>query len=92
MFREDFGLVDEFSAEFATDAPCQPTLAGVAGRQGDGEFGGNFGIFRDHLDAALRDVRDHAVARQRADSELNLRDPSALFTFASASILQHIDP
>jgi hypothetical protein len=83
---ELFDLIDEFSAELATDPPCQPTLARVARRQYDGELRGNFGIFGDYLQAALRYVRDRAVARQRAGSELDLCDPFAMATLALTSI------
>ena len=85
-------LVDELSAEFVTDPPCQPALAGVACRQDDGELRGNVGIFGDDLHAAVRHVRNGAVTRQRAGPELDLRDPSADLTFAPSSIRQHIDP
>ena len=87
-----FALRDEFSAEFATDPPCQPTLARLAGRENDGEFRGNFRIFSDDLDAARGHVRDRAIARQGAGPELNLRDPLAVVAFAAASIHQHVDP
>src|SRR6266851_5289505 len=53
---ELFDLIDEFSAELATDPPCQPTLAWVARRYYDGELRGDFGIFGDYLQAALRNV------------------------------------
>ena len=45
-------LVDELSAEFVTDPPCQPALARAAFRQDDGELAGNVEMFRDHLHAA----------------------------------------
>src|ERR1700704_5581350 len=92
MFSKGFfDLVDELGAEFATDPPGQPALAWAAFRQYDGEHRGNFQIFGDHLDAASRHVRDGTVARQ-AGPELDLREAFALATFASASILQHVDP
>src|SRR3981189_3385320 len=40
-------LIDEFSAQFATDPPCQPTLAWAACREYDGELSRNIEIFRD---------------------------------------------
>ena len=40
-------LIDEFSAQFATDPPCQPTLAGAACREYDGELSRNIEIFGD---------------------------------------------
>lgn len=93
MFRKRlFDLVDELSAEFATDPPCQPTLARVACRQDDGEFSGNLGIVGDDLHAALRHVRDHTVAWQRAGPELDLRHPFAWTTFGPPPISQHFDP
>ena len=70
-------LIDEFSAQFATDPPCQPTLAWAACREYDGELSRNIEIFGDYLRAAIRHVRDRAVARQRTGPELDLRDPSA---------------
>jgi hypothetical protein len=85
-------LIDELGAQFATDPPGQLALARVAGRKDDGEFGGNVEIFGDDLDAAVRHVRDYAVARQRAGPELNLRNPSTLTTFALASIYKHVGP
>src|SRR5258707_5751715 len=48
-FQGLFGLIDELSAEFATDPPSQPTLAGAAFRQYDGELRGNVDIFGDYL-------------------------------------------
>src|ERR1700716_3721505 len=70
-------LIDEFSAQFATDPPCQPTLAGAACREYDGELSRNIEIFGHHLRAHIRHVRDRAVARHRRGSELDLRVPSA---------------
>ena len=72
-----FDLIDELSAQFATDPPCQPTLAWATCREYDGEFGWNVEVFGDYLHAAIRHVRDHAVARQRAGPELDLSDPPA---------------
>ena len=86
------GLVDELSAEFATDPPGQPALARAAVGQDDGELGGNLEMLRDYLDAARRHVRDHAVARQRAGPELDFCNPPARTAFATASIRQHVDP
>jgi hypothetical protein len=85
-------LVDEFSTELATDPPCQPALTQFAGRQPDGEDRRNFGIFGNHLQAALRYVGDRAIARQRARPELDFGSSSAFLTFASPSIHQHVDP
>src|SRR5450756_1979729 len=74
IFKRLFDLIDELSAEFATDPPCQPTLAGAASRQYDGELRGNVEIFGDYLHASLRHVRDRAVARQQAGPELDPRE------------------
>jgi hypothetical protein len=92
VFRRLFGLIDELSAEFATDPPCQPALAGAASRQYDGELRGNVEIFGDDLHASVRHVRDRTVARQQARPELDPRKASAITAFASASIHQHVDP
>jgi hypothetical protein len=81
-----FGLTDEFGAEFEADPPSQLALAGMARRKNEGEFRRNFGIIGNDLDAAVRDVRDRAVARQRAGPELDFRELFAKLTFASASI------
>src|ERR1700744_5383395 len=88
----DQALIDEFGDEPAADPPGQPALAGMARREDDGKFRWNFGVLGDDLYAALRHVRDRAVARQRAGAKLNLGDPSALLTFASTSIHQHFGP
>jgi hypothetical protein len=85
-------VIDEFGAEFATDPPCQPAMAPVACPEYEGELSGNVEIFGDDPYPALRNVRDGAIARQRADPELDFRDPSVWTTFASASIRQHLDP
>jgi hypothetical protein len=57
-------LIDEFGAEFVADPPCQPALAGVIGREYDGEVRRNFEILRHHLYAAIRDVRNCTVPWQ----------------------------
>jgi hypothetical protein len=85
-------LIDEFSAQFATDPPRQPALPRAACREYDGEFRGNIEIFGDHLDAAIRHVRDRAVARQRVAPKLDFCSPRAHEAFALSSILQHVDP
>src|ERR1700730_16344710 len=81
-----FDLIDELRAEFAADSPCQAALARAAGRQYHRESGRDLEMSGDPLDAASRDVRDHAITRQRAGPELDLGDPSAHTTFACASI------
>jgi len=90
--RARLAVIDEFGAEFATDPPCQPTMAPVACPEYEGELSGNVEIFGDDPYPAIRNVRDGAIARQRADPELDFRDPSVWTTFASASIRQHLDP
>jgi hypothetical protein len=78
--------VDELSAEFATDTPRKLALSRAAFRKYDREISGNVDVFGDHLDAAVRNVRDRAVARQRASPELDLREPSTETTFAFTAI------
>src|ERR1700675_1237224 len=90
--RARLAVIDEFGAEFATDPPCQPTMAPVACPEYQGELSRNVEIFGDDPYPAIRNVRDGAIARQRADPELDFRDPSVWTTFASASIRQHLDP
>jgi hypothetical protein len=74
-----------FGAEFAADPPCQPALTGHAGRENDGELGRNFEIFRQDAGAAIGYVDDRAVARQRANAEMQLGAPviGAPLTFSS---------
>jgi hypothetical protein len=84
-------LIDEFGAEFVANPPCQPALAGVIGREDDGEMRGNFEIFRDNLHAAIRDVRNGTVARQRSGAALDLRDSFAQFAFTFASVRVHVE-
>src|ERR1700686_687629 len=79
-------LTDEFSAQFEADPPPEPALAGMTGREDEGEFRGDFRIIGNDLDAAVRDVGDCAVAWQRARPELDLRKLFTKHTFASASI------
>ena len=81
--------VDEFSAEFASDPPRQPTSTARVW-QHDGEFVGNVEIFGDHPHSSFGHVNDRAVTRQRTDPELDLRHPLVCSTFASASICQHV--
>jgi len=54
-------LIDKFGAKFVANPPCQPALARVIGREYNGEVRGNFEIFRNHLHAAGRDVRNCTV-------------------------------
>ena len=83
------GLVDELGAELAADSPGQPALPWTAGRRDDGEFGWNLQMFADHLDAAVGDIGDHAIARQ-ACSQLDFGDTPARAPLALASICKHI--
>src|SRR6185503_12606790 len=86
------GLVEELRAELAADSPGQPALARPALREDHRKFGRNFGIFGDDLHAAIRHVRNHAVARQPTGRELYFCKASARPTFAAATIRIHIDP
>lgn len=81
-----FDLIDELGAEFVTDPPCQPTLAGAALRQYDRKLGRNVDMFGDDLHAAGRNIGDGAVAWQGTRAELDLREISALAAFALTSI------
>jgi hypothetical protein len=86
-----FDLIDELRAEFTADPPGQLALARAAFGQNDGELRGNIDKFGDDLHAAIRYVRDRAVARQRPP-KLDLREPPAQMTFASTTVHQHVDP
>jgi hypothetical protein len=86
IFYERCDLVDELRAEFAADPPGQPALARASFGQDDGKLRGKVDIFGDHLDAAVRYVRDRTVARQRAGPELNPREASAEATLAFAPV------
>ena len=68
------------------DPPGQPALARTAGRQDDGEFGGDIEILGDNLYPALRYVRDGAITRQQTGTELDLCEPSAQATLALTPI------
>ncbi|GCC47066.1 hypothetical protein chiPu_0031129 [Chiloscyllium punctatum] len=84
--------VDELGAEFVANPPGQAALTRTAARKDDGEFRRDLQIFGDHLDAAGRDVGDHAVTRQRPCAQLNFGDAPALTAFALAAIDKHPDP
>jgi hypothetical protein len=86
VFERLFDLIDELGAEFVTDPPCQPTLAGAALRQYDRKLGRNVDMFGDDLHAAGRYIGDGAVAWQGTRAELDLREISALAAFALTSI------
>ena len=68
------------------DPPCQPTLAWTAGRQDDGELGGDVEILGDNLYPTLRYVRDGAITRQQTGTELDLCESSTRATLALTSI------
>src|SRR5690348_8010351 len=84
--------IHELGAEFAADPPGKAALARPAGGQDDGELRRNLRIVGDHLDAAVRDVRDHAVTRQCAGSKLNFCDPVADNTLALPPIIDEHFP
>jgi hypothetical protein len=84
--------VDELGAELVPDLPRQPALTRTTGRQDDGEFRRDLQIFGDHLDAAGRNIGDHAVAWQRPCAQLNFGDAPARAAFALAAIHKHSDP
>jgi hypothetical protein len=86
VFERLFDLIDELGAEFVTDPPCQPTLAGAALRQYDRKLGRNVEMFGDDLHAACRYIGDGAVAWQGTRAELDLGEISALAAFALTSI------
>jgi len=85
--RRVFALINELGAKLAADPPSQLALARpLAGRENHGEFGRNLRIFGDDLNPAVRDVGDHAVARQCASPELYLGKVSARTTFALTTV------
>src|SRR5205823_15025813 len=65
LLRRFVDLIDEFGAEFGTNPPCKATLARMVRCENEGEVRGDFQIFGNRLHAAIRYVRDRAVARQR---------------------------
>src|SRR6185312_10167971 len=90
--RASYRLRDELGPEFAADPPRQAALAGVTGREDQGEFGRRVEMLGDDFHTAVRNVCDHAVARQRAGPELDFREAPAQTTLASTTIGgQHID-
>src|SRR5438046_751179 len=85
-------LVDEFGAEFVADPPGQPALPRIARGKDDGELRRDVHVFGHDLDAASRDVGDHAVARQAAGPGLDLGAPLAVATFGFPPIYEHAVP
>src|SRR5262249_2631838 len=65
---------DEFGPEFTTDAPNEAALAWISGREDQREFRRGLEMLGDDFDAAVRNVRDHAVTRQGPGPELDLRE------------------
>jgi hypothetical protein len=86
-----FALIDEFGAEFATDPPRQPATARLAGREYQGEFGGNLEIFGENPRPAVRHVDDRAVAWQRANPKMHLGAAIVGAALAFPSIRKHRD-
>ena len=82
-------MVDKLSAEFASDAPCQPAQARTARCKDQRELRGHIEIFSDNPHTAIRYVRNRAITRQRADPELNLCRPVTGATFAFSPIRKH---
>jgi hypothetical protein len=54
----------KLGAELATNPPDQPALPRQALGEDQRELRGNFEMFGNDLHTAIRDVRDHTVARQ----------------------------
>ena len=85
-------LPHELGAEFAADLPDQPALLGTAGREDQRELRRGHEMLRHDLDAAIGNIRDHAIARQRARAELNLRKAPASppLEFTPVRCCQHV--
>jgi hypothetical protein len=66
-------------------------MAGIIGREDDGELRRHFQKLRHHFHAAVRDIRDRAIARQGARPKMNLSESAAHPTFASPAIYKHLD-
>ena len=81
-------MVDKLSAEFASDAPGQLVQARTARCKNQRKLRRHVEIFSDNPHA-IRYVRDRAIARQRADPELNLCRPLTGATFAFSPIRKH---
>lgn len=82
-------MVDELGAELASDAPCQPAQARATRCKNQRELLGHIEIFSDNPHAAIRYVRDRAIARQRAGPKLNLGCSMTGATFALSPIRKH---
>ena len=83
---------DELGSEFTTNAPHQTALPGISGREDQSEFGRGIEMLGDDFHATGRNVRDHAIARQRAGPDLDFRETPAQATLTSTTIgSQHVD-
>ena len=82
-------MVDKLSAEFASDAPGQLVQARTARCKNQRKLRRHVEIFSDNPHAAVRYVRNCAIARQRADPKLNLCRPVTGATFAFSPIRKH---
>ena len=83
---------DELGSEFTTNAPHQTALPGISGREDQSEFGRGIEMLGDDFHTTVRNVGDHAVARQGAVPDLDFRETSAQATRASTTIgSQHVD-
>src|SRR2546423_7900458 len=89
---ERVDLIDKFSAEFVADPPGQPALPRIARGKDDGELRRDVHVFGNDLDAAGRDIPDHAIARKTAGPELDLGAPLAVATFGFPPIYEHAVP
>ena len=85
------GLAHELRTKLTADAPREPALARKAGVEDERELGRRVDVLGDDFDAAVGNVRDHAVARQGAGAELNLCETPAQATLASTPVgCQHV--
>jgi hypothetical protein len=90
--RPPVRLGDELGPEFTTDAPHQTALPGTSGREDQSELGWELEMLGDDFHATVRNVRDHAVARQGAVPDLDFRESPAQATLGSTTIgSQHVD-
>jgi hypothetical protein len=85
-------MIDELSTKFTSDAPSQSAQTRAARRKNRRELRGHIEIFSDNPHIAVRYVRDGAIARKRADPQLNLCRPMTGMTFALSPIHKHPTP